>query len=441
MNTRTPSPASRWKDLAAQMLLVILVSIIVVGARPLQGPQMDGMGSDGGGNMMRQIPLLLVMGLSLLYLIGNRGYRALADVPIPFWIFFLWALLSLTWSETPDIGLRRFIVTLGVTVSVCILTRQIGREKSMKLVGMLVLAFVVVDLLAVLTLRNAIHLPGESDGNLVGLWKGVHSHKNQASTVAFFGVLLGMMEFGHRRSLYSAALFILSAVLLYGSGSKTGLALIAPCMLIALIVWLLSRRFGGRVFLRGAIITFFVAFVGLTVFYWNQIYPIITDGPFMTGRGYIWRISLGYAADSPLGAGFGSFWDAGYNSPAYQYGPALFASAPHGHNGYFDILATTGWLGLPLALFACMAWPIYKLLTDIRKPDQYFVFSIAYLVYFYIHNFAEPSIFMGTRPGWIFFMLVICYFQSRSASTGFPQRARRPLLPNEYYSEIGRAHV
>lgn len=417
---------TNWVDIFAVVLLLVQVSIIIIGTRPLSGP-FEGGAEDSSSNLLRQIPLLLTILLSMAYLVPKKGYRALAEIPLPFWLFFIWALITLSWSVVPDIGARRLFLTFGTTISLAALSRRIGHKRTIVAISWLVLVFMLVDLASVATLTNAIHQPGESDRELVGLWKGVHSHKNLASTVAFFGTIFGITEFIYQKNRRSLIILTTSAIMLVGSGSKTSVLLLLPCSLITIAVWLLARAHSGKVLLKISIVLGCAALALFTVYFWDDIYPTITSGNFLTGRGYLWRISIRYSLDHPLGAGFGSFWDVGYNSPAFQYGPEIYAAAPHGHNGYLDTLAATGWFGLFLATLSCIAWPMYKILFSRMPSESFFVFAISYTAYFIVQNVTEPSIFSGTRPEWLFFVVNILYLQSH-AKQQHPLQVTTPLF-------------
>jgi O-antigen ligase len=200
--------------------------------------------------------------------------------------------------------------------------------------------------------------------------------------------------------------------LLIASKSKTSLDILIVC-LAALPVLIGLLRLGGRVL--GAV----AAGVGLCVagalFGWlawctaqglDPLEPI--EGVTFTRRTEVWAFVVGEIAKRPLGgAGFGSFWDI---DPQVQ--PSLksglwFSKADaftnEAHNGYLDLLATTGFVGLFGALYVLLRW-VWRGLARLREillspdpDDRWGVPAALSLGVFpfilFVHNFTESSYF------------------------------------------------
>ncbi|MET1756864.1 O-antigen ligase family protein [Novosphingobium sp. RD2P27] len=419
----------------ARAVFVLLCAIIMIGTSPLGGPDPSGDG-DGGGNIIRQIPLLLLMFTSFCLLTVRGAYRGLLALPIPFWIFFGWALLTLTWSANPEVGLRRYILTFGETLSLCILLRIIGVREAIRLLASLIFVLLIIDLLAVAAIPNAVHRPGEADRELIGLWKGIHSHKNIAASVASVGIFLGLTRAWVERSTFNLTLAAVSVVMLVGTGSKTSMAMVPLCLLALVVILAVKRFYGSRLLLRVASLSVLMILVGCFVWYWAAIYQAITEPQFFTGRGMLWKVSLDYSAANPFGAGYGSFWDVGLSGPATETAGRRFAAYPHGHNGYFDTLVSTGWVGLFTAIVACMVWPLSKVSKQLISADRDYLFATAFLLYFLVHNVTEPSIFSGTRVEWPIFIVCVMLFQAsakrrvlqRRSSVAITRSTRRGML-------------
>ena len=140
-----------------------------------------------------------------------------------------------------------------------------------------------------------------------------------------------------------------------------------------------------------------------------------------THRTDVWRFLIGEIGKTPLrGVGFGSFWDV---DPAVQ--PSLktdewFAKpdAPtnEAHNGYLDLIATTGAIGLAGAviLLARWIWGGLAMIRAARRPvsqhaadlSPYAVFLGLFPLIFFIHNWMESSYFTADSPYGLIILLV-----------------------------------
>ncbi|PJN94503.1 hypothetical protein CNY89_14120, partial [Amaricoccus sp. HAR-UPW-R2A-40] len=68
----------------------------------------------------------------------------------------------------------------------------------------------------------------------------------------------------------------------------------------------------------------------------------------------------------PAGAGYGSFWNVGPDSPVFAYARsgAWVTKITSSHNGYLEVAAQIGVPGLVIAVFCLFLHPLGRLLTD-----------------------------------------------------------------------------
>lgn len=386
----------------AKLALAILVITILVGPNPLASSSVV---DESGGSALRQAILGGGIVLSLAIGVYFHGLRAMRAVPMPFWLFFGWALLSITWSVVPDIAARRYFFSLGTTLALFSISYTLGFREVIKWLALILFLTLVVDLLAVLLLENAKHGVGEKDYSLIGLWKGVHSHKNIAASVAYAGFLCGLIGFFFHRSVPYFLMALLSVVLIVGTQSKTTMALVPVCLVFVYLLYASATSSPSRKFFSMVVIATFVSLAAYIWMNYEDVIDIITDDKFLTGRGSIWRFILAYVQDNPLGSGYGSFWNVGYFMPASYYGAIGDAAVPHGHNGYLDILATTGYVGFFLAICAFIFYPVRLVLTmNGDRREAYLVVS-GLILYSVLHNLSESSLFQGERIDWMFFVI------------------------------------
>jgi len=149
----------------------------------------------------------------------------------------------------------------------------------------------------------------------------------------------------------------------------------------------------------------------------------LNDPEALTGRVQIWSMVLAYAADHPLGgAGFGSFWNVGSDSPALGYAESWVTAAPTAHNGYLDILAQLGVVGLVLALFSCVVLPLGRLLDDRLAGEVESGAAAAVIIFCILHNITESS-FLSDAPLWPMMLIVLCIQQRHLSEYGRQRRS------------------
>jgi O-antigen ligase len=137
----------------------------------------------------------------------------------------------------------------------------------------------------------------------------------------------------------------------------------------------------------------------------NPMAPLA--GITFTQRTDLWVFVFGEIVKRPVtGSGFGSFWDI---NPLLQpslnndlwFGSAAIAN--QAHNGYLDLLVTTGVFGLGGALFILWRWIgrgfgqiRHALLSPVRSDRQTLYAMVVFGLFpslIFVHNFMESSYF------------------------------------------------
>ena len=104
------------------------------------------------------------------------------------------------------------------------------------------------------------------------------------------------------------------------------------------------------------------------VVYSDALAVLLSDPGALSGRAQIWPLLISYSQQHPwTGAGFGSFWQIGDNSPIWELTDGWVAEiASHGHNGYLDLIVTIGYPGMLLA--GNDAYTAFEALGDLFVP-------------------------------------------------------------------------
>jgi O-antigen ligase len=275
---------------------------------------------------------------------------------------------------------------------------------------------------------------------------GIHSHKNLQGEVALFSAFAcGSFAFGRRglkARLFWGGVALAATAVLVASLSKTSLGiLVGGVVLTPPVIALLRSR--GAVILGWTSLIAFALIAGL--FGWMAFNYARGADPFafigkitFTQRTDVWKFVWSQALAHPwTGVGFGSFWDV---DPAVQ--PSLqtdlwFAQpdAPtnEAHNGYLDIFAATGVLGLVGALAVLFRWigkGIGLMRRELTTPGAdpagiaYAVFLGAFALMVFVHNFTESSYFTANAMYGVIILLIGVEIETRAAGPAAAAESR-----------------
>lgn len=365
----------------------------------------------GEGDSSRQV---FYIGIALLlFLISAR--HGLSNVVSPFpasvFVVIFWCFCSSSWAIVPDISLRRVILASIIIFATITIVSSLGPLRVTKLLYRILAFFVVANMLSVILLPDyAIHSDRELDTALVGAWHGLMPHKNIASAVT----ALSAIVFGYHayltRSWKSVVLLVLSVIFLLGTRGKTSLGIVVPCLLAG-IMYNHAFRTQRQKFLMFASVFLFVAGLAMFAMIFTPLLERIFDDPTsFTGRVAIWDIVLRYVHAYPMtGAGFGSFWLIGGYSPILRIGgdmPWLFGIA-HSHNGYLEMLVTTGVPGLILTVIMFVLVPFYSFVMadPVWRKINGLYFGI--WLFAVIYNLLETHIMNRDRQVWVIMLIAI----------------------------------
>ena len=260
--------------------------------------------------------------------------------------YLLLATLSLTWSELPALTARRVLALAGTLVFAVWVVETMTPARMLRnaALGLATIALLSVAMLAA-TPRIAVH----AEGTHVGSWRGALLHKNLlgremalATTLALGIALAGPR--GQRPAWLGLAL--VTAVLVVGARSATGLAVLAAGAATVLFVSLPAvgarERMGRRVVLGAAL----VAVVAAVAAFAAPALEALGRDATLTGRDRIWQVTLAVLGERAwLGHGFGAFWEGTGGAAVSR---ELGYRVGHAHNGWLQALASLGVPGVAL---------------------------------------------------------------------------------------------
>jgi O-antigen ligase len=366
--------------------------------------------STAEGNSLRQIIFLLMLFLTVAQAKPMQDQRRLLILPVSLTVALAWCWLSVTWSDVPDIAIRRIALTTMIIFTEFLAVSLLGAETTLRVVTKVCIALLAANLLFALGAPGVgVHHSDEFEGELAGAWRGLLVHKNMAGSVTAVTFMLcwfnpaSLSRWARLAALATAALF------LWGTNSKTSIGLLPPSILAGVIY---ARYQTTRpLALKSALIAL-VAVAALAIIV-NQetIAAVFDEKDALTGRVQIWPLLTAYIAEHPLlGAGYGSFWNVGPGGPIYLLSGASddwVDEMASGHQGYLDLLTQIGAPGLLLVVYATTIGPLRTLATLKTLPRATVALLIALLAFCVGHNFTESSLLDRDANVNFFLMLAI----------------------------------
>ncbi|HET7335092.1 MAG TPA: O-antigen ligase family protein [Rhizomicrobium sp.] len=413
---------------------IVLLLLSFVGLTPFQirDPQVLAMTnsapSSGDGDMIRQIAFLSVLMVLSAGALQRRGLAIIRAVPVSMLLVLAWCAASALWAGEPGIAFRRAGLEIVVVTSLMLAVEALGTKRCLELLRYVMIGVLVVDWISIPLIPQARHLANETDPSIVGDWRGLYYQKNITGAVCALSILVfGYFALRDRRKL-DYALLLATAIFLIMTNSKSSMGLL-PASLLAAGLYVVATRttLDRAIVLTGLALTFILAAAAIVV-EWQTITHIFSDPDAFTGRVEIWHAELAHIADHPLlGAGFGTFADAGARSPLYPYVHDKWVGAvAHGHNGYLQLLVTIGGIGFVLAMAAFIANPVIGFWRG-RKDLLLTAFLFSVFIFVLLHNLTETDFLEGAGPPWAMFVLMIAMLRARHEdrepeATSWPSR-------------------
>jgi exopolysaccharide production protein ExoQ len=328
------------------------------------------------------------------------------------WLYFLFGLISIIWSDYPFVSFKRWVKALGnVVMALIILTEQ----RPYVAIGAILrrLAFLWVPL-SVILIKYYPDL-----GRTYHRWSyepmfiGVATQKNELGQIClisgiyfFWSLLLKKKEEvkRDRRQTFIVSIVFLSMIvwLLYLANSATSLA----CLISSTGILLISSQ-ASMVKQPQRILTLVISaaaiFGVLDLLFGVKDIVIVMLGRSvdLTTRVPMWEGLLEMANNPVLGAGFESFWLGDRIKLLWEkYGPLIQA-----HNGYLEIYLNLGIIGLAILIGAILSG-LFKIRKDLVNDYRNAMLIFCLIIVVAIYNWTEAT-FYGVSNMWLLLLLSI----------------------------------
>jgi exopolysaccharide production protein ExoQ len=360
---------------------------------------------------------------------------------LPIVLFFFYCVLSLLWSDYPDVAFKRWTKAIGDLVMVLIVLSDRQPLEAVK--RFLARAGFVLIPLSVLFIKYYPDLGrGYGRWDYQTFYTGITTNKNTLGVIClFFGLacvwrLLTMYrdrKRGLRFSHLTAHGIIVAMVLwlFWIANSMTSLS----CFLIGSVLLVAANL--RAVIRRPALLHALVAVMilgSVATLFWGVGSGFVKDTmardtSTLTDRTNVWKLALSVAGNPLVGTGFESFW----------LGPRLetmwrgFTWEPsEAHDGYLEVYLNLGWIGVGL-LAIVLVTGYRRVIAAFRRHSPLSSLWMTFFVVGVIYNFTEAAFFRMMAPAWIFFLLAIASASVPTrlkASNGAPRWTPK-LLPDE----------
>jgi len=398
-----------WPFTMTDMLPVLCLSLLIfnvfVGFWPVFISGDYGLGEllAGSGDSVRQVSFAMLFLLIIASSVYTSGLASLLNVPTPLLALLAWCCASVAWAVDPEVSFRRVLFTGMVVLSVTYSTNMLSQRGVISILCAAFVAILAADWLAIPLLTQAVHQPGELDPALVGNWRGIHSHKNEAGAFcALASIVFVNLIIEGRSTIVGPVLTTASLGFLYMTMSKTSGGFVVAAMLLSVVIIYCYRNPTLRLTLFVAVLS--ASLLGLTAFgdRTTDLVSLFEDPSSLTGRVQIWPVLLRYASGHLLlGSGYGSFWAIGDTSPILEFGTGWLTSITHAHNGYLDVLVQTGLVGLTLSITGLVLAPLRILLTRPLTASRSRWLLGAILTFCWLHNLLETSLLDRANIVWV----------------------------------------
>ena len=407
-----------------------LIWLLIVGSRPVSvwlgaNPQQTPAQLLEGSPLDRIVyQILLAAGLVVLFTRKKKVMSCLSK-SWPILIYFGYSLLSVLWSDFPDVSFKRWVKALGDLVMVLIVVTD--PKPVMALQRLLSRAGIILLPLSLVFIK---YLPigrgYDPDGNPMNV--GVTTNKNTLGVItcvlavgALWRVwmLIRAKRYPQRvrHLLAQGTILAFGVAVLVRAHSSTSLATFGLCGLLIALSGMPSLR--GKTRRVHAVVFLLVAISALTIALGGIGYVTHALGreEHLTGRTAIWAAVFRGVDDPLLGAGFENFW-IGPRLMRVWSGLSAYMHVNEAHNGYLEVYLNLGLIGV--ALIGVALFDAYrKAVGSSRRNPEIGGLMLAYVAGAAVYSCTEAG-FRMLNPMWIFFLLA-AVGAGALASSGEPQ--------------------
>jgi O-antigen ligase len=362
------------------------------------------------GNLVNAVSFFMLIAAGVLVLLRRKiDWGLLLRQNKWIWLYFLYCALSISWSDSPFVSLKRFFKDLGDPIMVLVILTE---EHPYEAVGVILrrLAFLLLPL-SLLFIRYYGELgKGYSPSGDV-MFTGVGEQKNSLGQMCLISGIYFSWKFllnrkqdfrwrwrGNETDLILAGMAV---YLLHMSHSATSLA----CLVVAVSLFLMGRT---RLIAQkpGGIIVWMIVAALLFVFFdvtldaSDAVIRMLGRDETLTMRTSIWEAVKSMVTNPVVGAGYQGFWVGQRMETLWKTtGPGIVQA----HNGYLEQYVNLGYIGVAF-IGVIMLSGLLKVRRHLSVDYPSAMLRLCFIVTAALYNYTEAS-FYGINNMWILLLL------------------------------------
>lgn len=383
-------------------VFMIVLAVFLLNSAGLFSPTLSMRGEDWelarsvSSNTINRLVMLssFIFGIGVIFRTEVYRLRWAIVKSWPVWLLFLFALLSILWSDLRSVSVVRLLQQLFLFVFLLAISITLDSKRIYHVLIFTVLVLVAVGFFCLV-------IPGAWQD--IG-YRSIHGHKN---TAGYLYALSAIILFYHvhsndyRNRFFIFALLV-SIVLLVLTRSKTSMIL----SLVSILSIVSLAKFSSQILYRTVLFVWLfscVAFISLLVVPIDTLHEI---GLNLTGRLVIWDFAISELQGRELfGVGYRAFWGVGETGISVLYGneyDGFITQLNQAHNSYLDIWVMLGWIGvLVFSIFVVNSFSVIS---------KFNILYFSILLFLTIHSFLETDFFRSNNYLWVMYTLI--YFSS-----------------------------
>jgi exopolysaccharide production protein ExoQ len=357
---------------------------------------------------------LLIAAICVLVHRGRRIFAYL-NANAPILVYFLFCLVSISWSDFPGVAFKRWTKAIGDLLMILIIVTDEQPVSALRRLfsrtGFILIPACLLFIKFYPSLGRGYDAWSGTPSNL-----GVTLNKNMLGVITLV-LLLGAVwrvlallrsdqvsSHRGRHLLAQGALLVLGVYLLVLTNSETSSVCFA---LGAVLLFATSLRFMRRhAAAVHALVLALVVIVGSVMLLGGaaSVTRALGRNSTLTGRTDIWAAIIPMAPNPVIGAGFESFWLSPLVSARLW---ELFPGLPinEAHDGYIEVYLELGWVGVGL-IGLILLDGYRRSVKAFRREPALGGLLIAYILCATIYSITEAG-FRSLDPIWIFFLLAV----------------------------------
>jgi hypothetical protein len=349
---------------------------------------------------------LLIIGLIGILILLKRSFnwKQAFRQTRPFIIILSYMLVSVIWSKTPDISLRRWVrESIALIIVWLVLSEKYPSKALISIFRRIFYIGLPFSILLIKYFGEYGRLYNRWTGEV--MWIGITYHKNGLARFCIFGFMLFVWlayQYLQKPALnrnkeklnffIDIGMIFLSIYILLGPQKTFSYSVTSNITLLLGLAFLgiiLLAIKSNRALKPSKLVAVFctIIIIGSMLPFSNNI-PILKEIPkyfnrdsTLTGRTKIWSSLVPYAKKHfLLGYGMGGFWTTSLRE----------LIAPHAHNGYLDAILNFGLIGL-IAFVIFYLYGAIKQVNSINYKEETAILFLAFIFMILVHNFTESD--------------------------------------------------